>query len=137
MKRFILIISLSLIFLVIQKSSGHKITITDRTISWKSVQQTELKSSSELTGKFTIVTRQLQTIDLIQDDTKQFRIIGINGSWNNLSEDGRLEYLVDYQNVAGRVTISRLNAVTSITIDFSDTFPAGINSKFLIKSLEF
>lgn len=137
MKALKIIITLCLTFLVYQESMGQKIGITDKTISWKALQQTEMNSMTDVYGKFTIVTRQLQSIDLVQDEIKQFRITGINGTWNNLSEDGELEYLVEYQNTPGKVIITRVNSVTTIVIDFSAFAPEDIKSKFLIKSIEY
>jgi hypothetical protein len=137
MKALNIIITLCFTFLIYQESMGQKIGITDKIISWKAFQQTEMKSMTDVYGKFTIVTRQLQSIDLVQDETKQFRITGINGAWNNLSEDGELEYLVEYQNTPGKVTITRVNLVTTIVIDFSAYAPEDIKSKFLIKSIEY
>ena len=112
---------------------GQKIGITDKTISWKAFQQTEMKSMTDLAGKFTIVTRQLQSIDLIQDDTKQLRITGVNGTWNNLLEDGVLEYQVEYQSAPGKVTITRVSGNATILVDFTEFASEDIKSKFLIK----
>ena len=132
-----IIITLTLFSMIGGSAFGQKIGITDKTISWKAVQQTEMKSMTDVLGKFTIVTRQLQSIDLIQDDTKQLRITGVNGTWNNLSEDGVLEYLVEYQSIPGKVTITRANGNTTILVDFSEFASEDIKSKFLIKSIEY
>lgn len=110
--------------------------ITERQISWQSLESKELHSGESHSQSCTIVTYADQKIDLLcGNDSFTYSIEKIIGTWTDPALSGSLTYLVSYQEMPGKIVITRTSDYVEVFIDFTEKDKAAMKRKFIISQI--
>ncbi len=84
--------------------------VTSKTLTWNSDGGTDVRSGQAFTDDWKIVTQTMQTIKLTRgtDQTLEFDIDSVAGTWADENQEGQLTYTVKYQDsLVGNIKIQR------------------------------
>jgi hypothetical protein len=112
--------------------------VNQKNLTWYSNLCTENHSGIQFESKVKIVVTGDDLVHLIIDDQPiAFDIASVAGTWGNKNTDGTLEYVLVYNGSGhGKMIISRHSGAATISIDFTESGPDGIDYDFVIDRVE-
>ncbi|RAV98887.1 hypothetical protein [Pseudochryseolinea flava] len=119
-------------FLVAGQSS-----LADQHLIWHSNRSNELHSNVEVAATCRFETHANNPIQLVySSETFSFEIVSVEGTWNNINEDGFLTYVVNYQNHQGHIKFERINNVIAVVVDFTQAAATAMHQRYIISETE-
>ena len=103
------------------------------TIQWNSTSESNFKTRDRFTREATFVTYGTSKIELIKGGvSRNISVNSFEGSWADLTVDGKLTMNVSYNGIEGTFSINRSAGAMYIIFDLTATNPDGIFSEFEI-----
>jgi hypothetical protein len=108
--------------------------ITISPLRWLSTETTNLKNNERFshTCAFVSTPTNIRWVQKNGAYVNDFSIVSVNGNWQNVAANGRIEYKVEKGKTKGLAVFERTAAGISVTLDFSQTGPNGIRHQFNI-----
>lgn len=116
---------------------GQSLSVTDRTITWTSVNSITLNESTGRQATCTFKTFGSERVELTQgSSTRTLTITNVSGTWIDINTPGKVSFNVTYGDVTGTMVIEKDLTGTSILLDFTGQSENGLKRKYIVSSTE-
>ena len=109
------------------------------TSTWPADQVTDIGSSQQYANasSFQVIPSQSKIKWFQKNGTvvMEFAISSTSGAWTNLAADGSLVVNVTFSGKAGVMTFTRSGTDISISADFTQSDPSGMNNSFRVTAI--
>jgi hypothetical protein len=101
---------------------GQETSIARDTIVWQVDQLTDLaaNTSEVFHCKFVTTPTDIEWLQKSDSFSNNFSVLNTEGSWNDLSNDGRYTFHVSFNGENGNLYFERVNGIVQITMSFID-----------------
>ena len=109
------------------------------TIRWTASGFNDVRTSREVDAGCQFITYRKDKIEWIQNNGKltyEMPIRRTSGNWNNIERDGSVDYAVELDKVAGRLTIRRVRGQLFIILIFDYWSGGPIENRYRISKAE-
>lgn len=138
MMKTVLILLLAVISSALSMDSYGQNILQD-TIRWKAAGFNDLVSRSDFNAACYFVTYRSEIIEWVQDNGKvvyKMPIKNVDGRWEDIRTDGKINYSFELERMAGNMTIQRLKGQIRLVIEFPEWSGGPFRGRYHITNVE-
>lgn len=125
-------------FLILHVGILYGQDVRTEVLVWKAYKTKNLKNNEvfEYSCSFVSSPQEIQWHQKNGTHITRFAVVSVEGTWGEISQDGKIAYQVNENGIAGKVLIERTADEVLITLDFSKANPNAIHQLFYISTVD-